>query len=253
MPEPEISIVIPIFDEAESLPRLADEITAALPREPTYEVLLMDDGSTDESLEVMRSLGAGDRRLRVFHWTENRGQSAALAAGFRHARGRIIVTLDADLQYDAADIPKVIDALAEADVVSGVRARRRDSAVRRFSSLVANGVRRRILHDGVSDVGCSLKAYRADIARDLLPFDGSHRFLPALAQMQGARVREIPVRHRPRQFGSSSYGIHDRLWRGLVDLLGVRWLQRRWLNLDPMREVKVDCGRAVADGDDLAG
>lgn len=239
MTSPEISIVVPVFNEAESLPLLTNEIRLVLAAGPRYEVLLVDDGSTDDSSSVIRSLAADDQRLRVFHWPENQGQSAALAAGFRHARAEVIVTLDADLQNDPADIPSLLVALADADVVSGVRTDRQDSAVRRLSSRVANAARRRILRDGVTDVGCSLKVYRADFLRGVPVFDGFHRFLPALTQLQGARVSEVPVHHRPRRFGDSSYGIHNRLWRALIDLLGVRWLQRRRLDFEPTSEMEV--------------
>lgn len=229
---PTVSIVVPAYEEEENLPRLAAEIRQALDGSGVdYEVILVDDGSRDGSPGVLARLVREDARVRAFRLPVNRGQSAALAVGFRRARGAIVVTLDADLQNDPADIPRVLEALDEGcDLVSGVRATRRDSWLRRISSRVANRVRDAVTHDSVTDVGCSLKAYRAELLADLPVFDGMHRFLPALVQMKGARVREIPVHHRPRRFGRSKYGLHDRLWRGIRDLFGVAWLRDRWVD-----------------------
>jgi dolichol-phosphate mannosyltransferase len=148
----------------------------------------------------------------------------------------VVVTLDADLQNDPRDIPRLLAALATCDVVSGVRRDRQDTWVRKVSSRVANGVRRRALDDGIHDVGCSLKAYRREVLVGLPAFNGMHRFLPALTRFQGARVREIDVNHRPRRFGSSKYGIANRLGRGIVDLLGLLWLKSRWVDLSGFRE-----------------
>ena len=247
MLKPDITIVVPVYNEAQSLPDLAREIDQVMTPLPwSYELLLVDDGSTDTSREVMRRLAAGDARVRVVTLPRNRGQSAALAAGFRRSRGETVVTLDADLQNDPRDVPLLLAALEGADprspqgqgfaVVSGVRRHRRDDWVRRISSRIANAVRRRVLDDAVTDVGCSLKAYRAEYLRKVPVFDGFHRFLPALVQMAGGSVREIDVAHRPRLYGTSKYGIHNRLWRGIVDLLGVRWMRRRWIDLDAARE-----------------
>lgn len=235
-----ISLVIPVYNEAESLPVLAREIAAALEGlAAPYEVLFVDDGSGDDSLRVLAELAAADPRIRVVRLTRNQGQSPALAAGFRRARGEVIVTLDADLQNDPADIPRLLALLEEesVDVVSGVRAQRHDTWVRRVSSRIANRVRDGVIHDGVTDVGCSLKAYRAELLRRIPTFKGMHRFLPALVQMEGARVREIPVSHRPRRYGQAKYGIGNRLWRGLVDLAAVRWLQKRWIDRGLEEEV----------------
>ncbi len=241
---PTLSIVVPAFNEEESLPRLADEIRSAL--ETTgldWEVIFVDDGSRDGSTAVLRRLAGEDPRVRPFRLPENRGQSAALAVGFRQARGAVVVTLDADLQNDPADIPRVVEALDDGcDLVSGVRAKRRDTWLRRVSSRVANRVRDRVTHDSITDVGCSLKAYRARLLDDLPVFDGLHRFLPALVQMKGARVREIPVNHRPRRWGRSKYGLHNRLWRGIRDLFGVRWLQDRWVDGVTVVEIVPDTG-----------
>ena len=234
---PEISIVVPVFNEAASLPILLDEITEAMAGwGERYEVVVVDDGSTDSSLGVLDAFASGEPRLRLLASSARSGQSAALAAGLRAARGRVVVTLDADLQNDPRDIPKLIEALPGCEIVSGVRRHRQDPWDRRVSSRIANAVRRRLLHDEVHDVGCSLKAYRREVLQDLPVFSGMHRFLPALAGLRGARVREIEVSHRPRRFGRSKYGIGNRLWRGLADLLGVWWLRRRWVDLSAYEE-----------------
>lgn len=230
--QPELSIVIPVYDEEENVPILHSEITAAMRDRPeSYEVLYVDDGSKDGSLEALRRVAAEDPRVRIIRMTRNSGQSAALAAGFRRARGVLTATLDADLQNDPADIPKLLDAIGDHDVISGVRATRRDNWLRRLSSRIANGVRSRVLGDAVHDVGCSLKIYRTELLREVPPFNGMHRFLPALVQMYGAKVVEMPVNHRPRVHGQAKYGLHNRLWRGIADLFGVLWLRRRHVDL----------------------
>jgi glycosyltransferase involved in cell wall biosynthesis len=226
---PDVSIVVPVYDEAENLPELADELDRLLAAEsPTrFEVVFVDDCSTDGSLDVLRRLARGKPHLRVLHHVRNWGQSAALLSGFAAARAPIVVTLDADLQNDPADVPRLLAALAGCDLVSGIRTHRRDSWLRRFSSGLANLVRRAVLHDGITDVGCSLKAYRAGFLTELPAFNGLHRFLPALVRARGGRIRELPVAHRPRRHGRSKYGVHNRLWRGIADLWGVRWIVRR--------------------------
>ncbi len=231
MPVAELSLVIPVFNEEENLPPLAGEIRAALdPTGLAYEVLFVDDGSTDGSPAVLRALAAADRRVRVVRQRQNAGQSAALDAGFRHARGEIVVTLDADLQNDPADIPRLLAELAGWDLVCGVRVHRQDDWVRRLSSRIANGVRNRATHESITDVGCTLKAFRAEVLRGLPMFTGMHRFLPTLARLEGARVKEVPVNHRPRLHGVPKYGIGNRLWRTLADLFAVRWMQKRWID-----------------------
>ena len=177
-------------------------------------------------------------RLRILRQPTNQGQSAAFAAGFRHARGEIIATLDADLQNDPADLPRMLAELEGCDVVCGVRTDRHDSFVRRASSRIANGVRNRLTGESITDVGCSLRVMRARHARRVQMFDGMHRFLPTLLRMEGARITEVPVSHRPRLRGVSKYGIQNRLWRALADLFAVRWMQRRWIDREAAAEVK---------------
>ncbi len=231
-PAPAISLVVPAYNEEENLPELVAEIRAALdPVEQSWELLLVDDASTDGTLAAMKTLAATEPRIRLLRHRRNAGQSAGLASGFRRARGRVVVTLDADLQNDPADIPRLLEELARGwDVVSGVRVDRRDTFVRRASSKIANSVRNWATDEAITDVGCSLKVYRAEFLAHLPMFTGMHRFLPTLVRWNGARVTEIPVRHRPRLHGVAKYGIGNRLFRALADLFAVRWMRTRWID-----------------------
>lgn len=233
-------MVVPVYNEEENLPVLAEEIRAAMATvDRPYEVLLVDDGSTDTSPAVMARLAREDGRIRIVRQRRNHGQSAALDAGVRHARGGIVVTLDADLQNDPADIPRLLEKMDGADVVSGVRAKRRDTWVRRVSSKIANGIRNRVTHESVTDVGCTLRAMRIEYLRKIPVFNGMHRFLPTLLRMEGARVTEVPVNHRPRLHGQPKYNIRNRIFRALADLFGVRWMQSRWIDRGLAEEVDV--------------
>ncbi len=228
---PYLSIVVPLYNEAENVEPLHREIEAAVAGGPGgVEFVYVDDGSRDASPARLAALAARDPRVRVLTLLENRGQSAALAAGFASVRGEVTVTLDADLQNDPADIPALLRELERADVVNGVRVERRDSWVRRLSSRIGNGFRNWVTHESVTDVGCSLRAMRSVYLRRVKLYRGMHRFLPTLLRMEGARVVEIPVRHRPRRHGSSKYGIGNRLFVGLADVLAVRWMQSRHLD-----------------------
>ncbi len=225
---PHISAVVPAYNEIESLPPLWDELSRALEATGrSWELLLVDDGSRDGSDRWILDLAARDPRVRPVLLEKNAGQSAALAAGLSRVRGEVVVTMDADLQNDPADLPRVLAALEHADVVSGVRAVRNDSFVRRVSSRIANATRRRVLGDPITDIGCSFKAYRADVLVGLPMFVGVHRFLPALCVFRGARLVEVALSHRARAHGVSKYGVGNRLWRGIADLVGVQWLKSR--------------------------
>jgi dolichol-phosphate mannosyltransferase len=237
---PEISLVIPVFNEEENLPILAAEIREALaPLGRPYEVIYVDDGSTDRSPEVLREIAREDSAVRIVRQRRNAGQSAALDAGFRFARGAIVVTLDADLQNDPADIPLLLSKLDGYDVVAGVRTRRQDDWVRRVSSKIANGIRNRATDESITDVGCTLKAFRTEYLRRIPMFTGMHRFLPTLLRMEGARVTEVPVHHRPRLHGQPKYGIGNRIWKALADLFAVRWMQKRWIDRRLSEEIDV--------------
>ena len=229
--------MVPAYNEVENVPILVDEIRGVLSAaRQDWELLLVDDGSTDGTLDAMRRAAGADPRVRVLRHLRNAGQSAALAPGFRAAHGAIVVTLDADLQNDPTDVPRLLAELDRGfDVVSGVRAERKDSFVRRASSRIANGVRNWATDESITDVGCSLKAYRAEFLTNLPFFTGMHRFLPTLVRWNGARVTEIPVKHRPRLHGTAKYGIGNRLFSALADLFAVRWMRKRWL---PARNVE---------------
>ncbi len=227
---PYLSVVIPVYDEESSLVPLHAELDAALRGVAGgVEILYVDDGSRDASLARLREIGARDPRVRVLALQGNHGQSAAFEAGFRRARGEIVATLDADGQNDPADLPRLLAGLGDADVVNGVRTGRRDSVVRRLSSRVANGFRNRMTHESVRDVGCSLRVMRREFLERVKLWRGMHRFLPTLLRLEGARIVEVPVSHRPRRYGTSKYGIRNRLFAGFVDVFAVRWMQRRAL------------------------
>jgi len=223
-----VSVVIPAYREIENVEPLLDELRVALDSiGRPGELVLVDDGSGDGTAEALIAASRRDPRVRPVLLVERSGQSAALAAGLLRAGGETIVTMDADLQNDPADIPRLLAALEHADVVSGVRRTRNDTWMRRVSSKIANGVRRGVLGDPITDIGCSLKAYRRDVLEAMPLFVGAHRFLPALCVLRGARFAEIDVNHRPRQRGVSKYGLGNRLWRGIADLFGVLWLRSR--------------------------
>jgi len=228
---PDLSLVVPVFNERDNLPLLVREIAAALAGR-RYEIVTVDDGSTDGSLEALKTLKRAHPELHIVAFAAHAGQTAAFAAGFRAARGDVIVTLDADLQNDPADVPALVAHLetSGAAAVVGYRVDRRDSGWKRVQSRIANGVRNWLNRETIRDTGCSLKAFRADAVRSLPLFNGMHRFLPTLVRMQGGRVVEAPVRHRPRRFGRTKYGMWNRIWRSLVDAFAVRWMQRRALS-----------------------
>lgn len=247
MASPEISVVIPVYNEEENLPVLAAEVQGALQAiGRPYEVIYVDDGSTDGSPGILGGLAREDPAVRVVRQRRNAGQSAALEAGFRFARGGIVVTLDADLQNDPADIPRLLERMNSFDVVCGVRTNRQDTWTRKVSSRIANGIRNRVTHDSVTDVGCTLRACRAEYLRRIPMFTGMHRFLPTLLKMEGARVTEVPVHHRPRLHGQPKYNIRNRIWRALADLFAVRWMQKRWL--DRRLSEEIDAWNTIPSG-----
>lgn len=220
---PYLSVVVPLFNEEDNVPILQAEIERALEGRD-YELILVDDASTDSTVSRVKLAD----NIRLLRFAKNEGQSAAMLAGIAAARGECIVMLDGDLQNDPADIPRLIEALeGGADLVCGYRARRADSLTKKITSRVANFVRSRFVGDGVRDTGCTLKAMRRECASALVPFKGVHRFIPALVKNAGYKLTEIPVNHRPRQYGVSKYGLGNRALRATTDMFGVRWLQSR--------------------------
>ena len=227
---PELSIVVPLYNEAESLPPLVKQLLAALrPLERSFELVLVDDGSSDDTAAVLRHLAAQTPELVAVLLRRNYGQTPAMSAGFDASRGALIVTLDGDLQNDPADIPLLLERLEQGyDLVSGWRHQRQDPAMsRKLPSRVANRLIARVTGVRLHDYGCSLKAYRRELVEDMNLYGELHRFLPALAFIEGARISEVKVNHRARSFGSSKYGI-DRTFRVLMDLLTV-WFMKRFL------------------------
>ncbi|MHC4713714.1 MAG: glycosyltransferase family 2 protein [Planctomycetota bacterium] len=228
--EAEVSVVIPAYNEAENLPVLTAEIEEVLGRlGAAFEIIIVNDGSTDATAEVLEDLARARPSVRPLHFERNRGQTAALDAGIRAALGRRIVLLDADGQNDPADIPKLLDQLERFDVAAGWRVNRRDPRTKRLTSAFANRIRRWATGDDIHDTGCSLKAFRAETLRKMKLFNGMHRFLTTLAKMEGATVVEVKVGHRPRKYGKSKYNIFNRAIRPTLDLLAVVWMQRRAL------------------------
>jgi glycosyltransferase involved in cell wall biosynthesis len=224
-----VSIVIPVFNEAENLPLLFEEIARAMrPLAREWEVVFVDDGSTDASLAVLKALAHANPEVRYLAFTRNRGQSAAFCAGFDEASHPIVVTLDADLQNDPGDIPAMLALFDQGyGMAIGWRKKRQDSFNKRYASKIANAIRNKITRESVRDTGCSLKVMRRDLLVRIPRFKGMHRYLPTLMKLQGASVAEMPVNHRERHMGVSKYGNWERAVAGVRDLLGVRWLQDR--------------------------
>lgn len=226
----EISVVAPVFNEIENLRPLTDKINQAMTEHfASFEIIYIDDGSTDGSSELLDELAKDHANIRVFHFTENNGQTAAFAAGFDKAEGQLVLTLDADMQVDPADVGRLLPLIKDYDLVCGVRTERQDSIVKKFSSWVGNGVRNWLTHETIQDTGCPLKLFKREVVKRYTLFEGMHRFFPTLAKMNGFRVAEVPVNHFPRRFGRSKYGILNRAWKGLKDALAVRWMQKRMI------------------------
>jgi glycosyltransferase involved in cell wall biosynthesis len=228
----DLSVVVPVYNELDNLEALVERVRDTLdPLGIEWELVAVDDGSTDGSGERLDQLAAAEQRLRVLHFSSNCGQSAGLDAGFRHACSSTIAILDADLQAFPEDLPSLLELLASdgVDAVVGIRADRHDSAWKRFSSRFANSVRNLLTREDIADTGCPIKVFRAEAIASVPSFDGMHRFLPTLLRMQGFEVRQLEVRHAARTAGRSKYGTWNRAVRGLRDALGVRWMQDRQL------------------------
>jgi dolichol-phosphate mannosyltransferase len=230
--QPALSIVVPVLNEVDNVVPLVREIVAAFGSSIGFEVIFVDDGSTDATAERIRTLREEIPCVRLLRHAARYGQSAAIRTGVRAAEAQWIATLDGDCQNDPRDIPSMLEMLRQdragsIKLITGVRRLRQDTWVRRLSSRIANGVRRLLLQDGTPDTGCGIKLFHRATFLEIPAFDHMHRFLPALFLREGAKVVSIDVRHRPRMHGRSKYGIGNRLWAGIVDLFGVRWLMHR--------------------------
>jgi dolichol-phosphate mannosyltransferase len=229
---PAVSVVAPVFNAEENMSILQSELRTALAG-IDHEIIFVDDGSTDRSAEKIERAP----NIRIVRFEKNTGQSAALYAGIKAARGQTIVMIDSDLQNDPADIPRLLEEISRgADLVCGYRAQRKDTLGKRLTSRIANLVRSRFTKDHVRDTGCTLKAMRRECATALVPFKGMHRFIPALIKGAGYRLVEIPVNHRPRRFGQTKYGLGSRALRATIDMFGVRWLLSRRLDYQIRRD-----------------
>lgn len=231
MHPPAISCILPVYNEEDCLRPLLEELDAALQNlGGPYEIICVDDHSRDKSLEVLLKLQTHVPGLIILHHRSNLGQSAAFASGFQVAKASVIITMDADMQHDPADIARLLKALTpETAMVCGIRANRRDTLIKRFSSKTANAFRNLVVGDNITDTGCTFRIVRREALQEVFVFNGMHRFLPGMLRMQGLTVTELPINHRPRAGGRSKYGISNRLWRGLMDCAAMRWYARRSL------------------------
>lgn len=233
-----LSVVFPVHNEADSLGELLSRLLPVLKGlNQSYEVIFVDDASTDRSWEVMKELRANNPHVRLIRFKKNCGESAALEAGFKAARGDMVVAMDADLQSDPKDIPGLLEKLKEYDVAWGLRAERKDDWLRSLVSWGGNTLRQVIMGDNARDAGSPLRVMRHEVVQKVKLFKGLHRFYPTLCRMEGFKVIEIPISHFPRKFGESKYNIRNRLFKFLVDLLAVKWMQNRRIDYEVVEEL----------------
>lgn len=232
--KPLVSVVVPFYNEEENVPHVAERVAEVFASLPGYdhECVFVNDGSSDGTRAALDKLAAADPHVRPIHFLKNAGQSAAVYAGLNRARGEYLLTIDGDLQNDPCDFPRFLELLQEYDCVCGYRASRQDTWVRLVSSKVANFVRNLFLGDGIRDSGCGSKGFRRVCVKHFPPFNGLHRFMAVFIRKAGLTLVECPVTHHARQFGVSKYGIGNRLWRGILDLIGVRWLRKRYVVIE---------------------
>jgi glycosyltransferase involved in cell wall biosynthesis len=230
---PTLSVVVPVYNEEGNLPILIPKLTGVLKDLGySYEMIFVDDGSSDGSQRILREMAPQTPFLRVLRLRENRGLSTALMAGMREARGEKIVTLDSDLQNDPADIPRLLEYLDRYDMATGWRQKREDSWLKKISSKIGNVVRNGLSGEDIRDSACTLRAFRKECIQEIPVFNGMHRFFSTLVKMKGYRIIEVPVSHHPRKFGRSKYNIRNRMVRSFIDLLAVRWMKRRVLRYE---------------------
>ena len=229
----EISVVVPVYNEEANLPILIPKLVEVFHRLGSlYEMIFVDDGSSDGSRKLLKEMAS---QVPSLHWVglkQNRGLSTALLAGMREARGKIIVTLDSDLQNDPEDIPRLLGYLDQHDMATGWRQKREDPWLKRIASRIANSVRNRLSGERINDSACTLRVFKRECLQDIPIFNGMHRFMSTLVKMRGYQIIEVPVTHHPRKYGESKYNIRNRMWRSFVDLLAVRWMKGRRIQYD---------------------
>ena len=229
----EISAVVPVYNEEGNLPVLIPALVEVLKNlGRSYEIIFVDDGSSDESRRILKEMASEHASLRILRFKENRGLSTALEAGMREARGEIIVTLDSDLQNDPADIPRLLEYLDRYDMATGWRQKREDKWLKKISSKIGNLVRNWVSGENIQDSACTLRAFKKECIQEIPVFNGMHRFLSTLVKMRGFGIIEVPVAHHPRRFGKSKYNIRNRMVRSFIDLLAVRWMKRRTIHYE---------------------
>ncbi|MCM8763532.1 MAG: glycosyltransferase family 2 protein, partial [Candidatus Omnitrophica bacterium] len=228
-----LSIIIPLYNEEKNIFPLYERLKAVLSfLGKEYEIIFIDDGSEDKSFEVLRELKSKDSCVKIIKFRRNYGQTSALDAGFRNARGETIISMDADLQNDPQDIPRLLEALKNSDVVCGWRKKRRDPFLKKIFSLIANFLRRFVLGDRILDIGCTLRAYRREALERVKLFNGLHRFLPLLIEYEGFKVAQIEVKHHFRFSGKSKYRFSKRLLKPFLDLWAVFWMKKNWIRYE---------------------
>jgi glycosyltransferase involved in cell wall biosynthesis len=229
----EISVVVPVYNEEENLPVLIPKIGKVFEGIGlSYEMIFVDDGSSDGSLRVLKEATSRYPLLRIIKLKQNRGLSTALLAGMREARGEKMVTLDADLQNDPEDIPRLLGYLDQYDMATGWRQKREDPWLKKISSKIANAIRNRLSGEEIRDSACTLRAFKRECVQNIPVFNGMHRFLSTLVKIEGYRILEVPVIHHPRKFGKSKYNIRNRMVRAFIDLLAVRWMKNRHIHYE---------------------
>jgi dolichol-phosphate mannosyltransferase len=249
--EPEISILVPVYNEQGNILPMAREVQAAMLLTGLhYELVFIDDASTDRTWHEIQQAKQIDSHVRAFRHQRNAGQSAALWSGIRLTSSPLIATLDGDLQNDPADYPMMLRELEGCDFVCGVRAKRNDGWLRRISSRVARWARKKVLKVDFADTGCAMRVFRRTALNGIFPFNGLHRFLPVLMHGTGARTREVPINHRPRVAGVSKYGLNNRLWRGIADLFAMAWYQKRRVGEIPCEELPCNPRPKAFDSDE---
>jgi dolichol-phosphate mannosyltransferase len=232
------SIVVPLKDEEGNIGPLVQEVEQVMTQlGASWEMVCIDDGSKDATLSLLQEMSKEKAFLRTLVFAKNYGQSSAFDAGFRNARGEFVITMDGDRQNDPTDIPKLIELSANSDLVCGIRRKRRDNILKRTISYLANTIRSRVCRDGIQDTGCSLKLYRRECFNKIKMYHGMHRFLPALFQIEGFRVKEVLVNHRERTTGTTKYNFLNRSFNTVADMFAVRWMRKRHLNYQINKDI----------------